>query len=73
MTESELQNLKSKTLKRINYLRVQLIHEAYLDGWTLNGFKREIVEKEFMLNLYNKLLRQINEKKINYDINSLFN
>jgi len=35
---------KEKILKRIQYLETELIHEGYLDGWTIRGHKKELKE-----------------------------
>ena len=40
--------LEDRISKRISYLRIQIIHEGRLDGWTLEGHKKELkyLEKE---------------------------
>ena len=40
--------LEDRISKRISYLRLQIIHEGRLDGWTLEGHKKELkyLEKE---------------------------
>ena len=40
--------LEDRISKRIGYLRLQIIHEGRLDGWTLKGHKKELeyLEKE---------------------------
>jgi hypothetical protein len=30
--------------KRINWLKTQIAMSAYYDGWTLNGFRKELSE-----------------------------
>ena len=40
--------LEDRISERISYLRLQIIHEGRLDGWTLEGHKKELehLEKE---------------------------
>ena len=43
--------LEDRISKRISYLRIQIIHEGRLDGWTLEGHKKELeyLEKELQI------------------------
>ncbi len=37
---------KKKTLKRIEYLKTELAHSRYWDGWVVAGMKKELKELE---------------------------
>ena len=37
---------KEQTKKRIDYLKMELAHHKYHDGWTLNGMKEELEQLE---------------------------
>ena len=39
----------NEVIKRIKYLKSELAHEGYHDGWTLEGMKKELKELEEFL------------------------
>lgn len=39
----------SKIRKRIEQLKIEIVHSAYYDGWTLKGMKKELKELESLL------------------------
>ena len=41
--------LEDRISKRISYLRIQIIHEGRLDGWSLEGHKKELKHLEQLL------------------------
>lgn len=50
---------KEKILKRIQYLETELIHEGYLDGWTIRGHKKELKELKEKLKKKNNFLSNL--------------
>jgi hypothetical protein len=50
---------KEKILKRIQYLEMELIHEGYLDGWTIRGYKKELKELKEKLKKKNNFLSNL--------------
>ena len=41
-------------IKRIEYLKSELAHEGYHDGWVLEGLREELSELETKLYFYNR-------------------
>ena len=37
--------MKLKKIKdRINYLKTELVHKGFHDGWVINGIKKELIQ-----------------------------
>ncbi len=51
---------KEQMKKRIKYLKTELAHAGYHDGWTLDGFKKELKELESAME---KMEGDSNDKK----------
>tara|TARA_Y100001963_G_C6736540_1_gene426712 strand:+ start:26 stop:172 length:147 start_codon:yes stop_codon:yes gene_type:complete len=46
---------KEQIKKRIKYLKSELAHEGYHDGWTLEGMKKELSKLEKDLDINGKI------------------
>ena len=55
------QDMINSTEKRVDFLKMELVHERYLDGWTKEGFEKELAEKELTLKKLRDALHRANE------------